>query len=255
MYHFIFRVAVAALLGLLSLQCSDPPDFQEIIYVDLGATFELAYGQTAIIREADLSISMSTMLNDTRCYGQPDCIDPGYVEIELYVNSGSAGGAHLVLGKYGLSWTGEANALAESWQGYNFELHAVRPDPYELIIHKPATPPLPPWRITLRVVEESAKPALVEPVTPVSAAPAQITLDPFDLDSLSIVADTLFVHIAHGGGCKTPLLFSCICPRVNSPNRIRCRPVSTCATTTMMITAAKAVRTNAAGLQLLCGLT
>lgn len=212
MIQVAYRVAAVVLLGLFSLQCSDPPNYQEIIYVDLGATFEIAVEQTAIIKEADLSISMSTMLNDTRCDGQPNCIDPGFVEIQLYVNSGSAGGAHLVLGKYGLSWTGEAGALAETWNGYNFELHAVRPDPYELVFFKSATSPLPPWRITLRVVEESPKPALVEPVTPVSVTPVQITLDPFDLDSVAIVADTLFVHLAHGGGCKNHYYFMYMSP-------------------------------------------
>ncbi len=76
MIQVAYRVAAVAvaLLGLLSLQCSDPPNYQEIIYIDLGATFELAVQQTAIIKEADLSISMSTMLNDTRCSGEPGCI-------------------------------------------------------------------------------------------------------------------------------------------------------------------------------------
>lgn len=212
MIQVAYRVAAIMIFGLLFLQCSDPPNTQEIFYTDLGTTFELAVQQTAIIKEADLSISMSTMLNDTRCHGQLDCIAPGFVEIELYVNSGSAGGTHLTLGKYGLSWTGESSALAETWNGYNFELHAVRPDPYELVIFRTNTPPLPPWRITLRVVEESPKPDLLEPVTPVSFAPIQITLDPFDLDSVAIVADTLFVHLAHGGGCKNHYYFMYMSP-------------------------------------------
>lgn len=207
-----FWVVGAALLGLLLLQCSDPPDEPDTLHVDLGQTFELAYQQIAIVRNTGLTISLSTRLADTRCNGQPDCIDPGFVEIELYVTSQSAGSTHLVLGKYGLSWTGEASALAESWAGFNFELQTVWPDPYVLIVDKSATPPLPNWRTELRVIEEAPKPPLVTGATPVSFPPAQLMLDPFDLDSLSIEADTLFVHIAHGGGCKRHYFFMYMSP-------------------------------------------
>jgi len=212
MYQVVFRVAAVALLGLLSLQCSDPPYKPDTLYVNLGNTFDLDYEQSAVVINQNLKITFRGMFSENRCYGQPNCIDPGFVEAAIKVQSTTAGSTELILGKYGLSWTDEARALSETWNGYNFELHAVRPDPYELVIAKSSTSPLPPWRITLRIVEEAPKPALVEPVTPVSYTPTQITLDPFDLDSVSIVEDTLFVHIAHGGGCKNHYFFMYMSP-------------------------------------------
>lgn len=202
MDQVISRLVPVALFGLLFLQCSDSPYKPETLYVYLGNHFDLVYKQSAVVINQNLKITFLGQRADTRCYGDPSCVDPGFVEVDIRVQSTTAGSTELTLGKYGLSWTNESSALAETWNGYNFELHAARPDPYELSLMKPATSPLPDWRITLRVVEESPKPDLVEPVTPVSFTPIQISLDPFDLDSLSIVADTLFLHIAHGGGCK-----------------------------------------------------
>ncbi|MBK7091215.1 MAG: hypothetical protein IPH59_05770 [bacterium] len=124
MYQVVFRVAAVALLGLLSLQCSDPPYKPDTLYVNLGNTFDLDYEQSAVVINQNLKITFRGMFSENRCYGQPNCIDPGFVEAAIKVQSTTVGSTELILGKYGLSWTDEARALSKTWK--RIQLRASR---------------------------------------------------------------------------------------------------------------------------------
>ena len=183
----MFVILTVLLTMTVLTGCAESP-----LVSDDDSNFEIDYGQTVYVSEADVSLTFVGSVHDARCCMTCYCYWEGYAVITLKMKKGNDSG---FVDLATISQTSSLSGEYVDMFGYRFELVGLSP--------YPQTGPYPNGEYTATVaVTTIPDDTVLSSVKIVNRPNSQIEIEQYNFDSASVVDEKIKLWVNHGGGCE-----------------------------------------------------
>ena len=200
-------LGIALLILATAIGCSDPvePEDQKVF---LNTSFFLDHKETATVESENLKLTFTKIIRDDRCPANAICVWPGTAQIELRLDFGGSNQHDFTIDLLAGADSIALDLFSVDVQGYNIRFESLQPYPGIYKFESSATSPEPP-RVTakLRITKTSLQSTLDGVVRIADIDPVVLRLDPYQLDSVWVVGDTLMTNVSYSGGCARHYFF------------------------------------------------
>ncbi len=194
------NLIIISILALLAgiIHCTDTSTGPNIIVVT-DSTVTLELGEKAIILPDSLTIEFFQFGNEGRCPTNVECFWEGAASMIFKVYTPDS---DTITEYIGITGAGDGSQLSLLAHGYRIMMDSL--SPYPVNVEDPIDTSA--YRATLHIKDTAHISPEIREAKTTNIEPVNIMLDHFNLDSVDINGDTLYVSINYSGGCREHLV-------------------------------------------------
>jgi len=187
----VFLMTCLTGLSVVSISCDDDTS----VVAPVFSPVTLKYGQSAIIQSENVELKLDSIIHDSRCPPNAYCIWGGMAEIRLRLIKLPVDTHYVILPiLLGVHKNDSDSHIQIDTLGFHITL--LQLDPY------PAPTNDSDYVATVLILSPQSIYTLEGEVTRSNLEPSTIMIQEFQLDSVWIQGDVIFLRVTYGGGCQ-----------------------------------------------------